>query len=67
MPPVTGRPWDYPGAETEQFGTGLEALTSRPGEDTHLSPRIRQVLLDALADGAAEMDAEAIEVGPILT
>jgi len=42
----------YPGAETESFGSGLEALASRPGEDTHLSLRIKEILIDALATEA---------------
>jgi predicted component of viral defense system (DUF524 family) len=38
----------FPGAATEQFGPGLEALAARPGEETNLGNQLRRVLVDAL-------------------
>jgi PD-(D/E)XK nuclease superfamily/Domain of unknown function (DUF2357) len=38
----------FPGGATERFGPGLEALAARPGEETNLANRLREVLIAAL-------------------
>lgn len=43
----------YPGAASERFGTGLEAIAARPDEASALQGKIRSVLLDMLKDGTA--------------
>jgi predicted component of viral defense system (DUF524 family) len=39
----------YPGASSETFGPGLEALAARPGEDMQFEAELRRIVIQALS------------------
>jgi predicted component of viral defense system (DUF524 family) len=49
----------YPGAASERFGAGLEAIAARPGADAAIEQEIRSILLRALQSGVPRQETAA--------